>query len=108
MPRRAASIEEVAPTIQKAGLLSQIEALTRWVEPRAEVTATRVLRPAAARQAFDDLGLVEWTREWLRLSDPEQRISPADREPVLDKLASSQNWRSARDCRRWTDCGTQP
>ena len=92
------SIEDVAPIVQKAGLLSQIEALTRWVEPRAEVTATGVLRPAAARQAFDDLRLVDWTRDWLRLSDPEKRVSPEDREPVLDKLASSQNWRSARDC----------
>jgi hypothetical protein len=92
------SIEEVAPIVEKAGLLGQVEALTRWVGPRAEVTATRVLRPAAARQAFDDLGLVDWTREWLRLGDSEGRVSPEDREQVLDKLASWQNWRSARDC----------
>jgi hypothetical protein len=44
------SQSEVAPIIREAGLLSQIEALTRWVEPRTEVTATRVLRPAAARR----------------------------------------------------------
>jgi hypothetical protein len=92
------SIEEVAPIVEKAGLLSQVEALTRWVEPRAEVTATKVLKPAAARQAFDDLGLVDWTREWLRLGDSWKRVSPEDGEPVIDKLASAQNWRSARDC----------
>lgn len=92
------SIEEVAPIVEKAGLLSQVEALTRWVEPRAEVTATKVLKPAAARQAFDDLGLVDWTREWLRLGDSWKRASPEDGEPVIDKLASAQNWRSARDC----------
>jgi hypothetical protein len=92
------SIEEVAPIVEKAGLLRQVEALTRWVDPRAEVTATKVLRPASARQAFDDLGLVDWTREWLRHGDSWRRLSPEDGEPVIDKLASAQNWRSARDC----------
>jgi hypothetical protein len=90
---------EVAPIIRKAGLLDQLEALTRWIEPRAEVTATEVLRPAAARQAFDDLGLVAWTREWYRqdYSLMSSRVQPKEMEAVLDTLASTQLRRSARD-----------
>jgi len=94
------SPEEVAPIIRKAALFRQLEALTRWVEPRAEVTATGVLRPAAARQAFEDLGLVAWSREWLRLdyADIRSRFQPEEMEAILDTLSSSQSWRSARDC----------
>jgi hypothetical protein len=91
---------EVAPIIRKAGLLNQLEALTRWIEPRAEVTTTGVLRPAAARQAFADLGLVSWMRESLRIDYTEMRsgVSPGEMETILDTLAPLQTWRSARDC----------
>jgi hypothetical protein len=94
------SPEEVAPVIREAGLISQLEALVRWIEPRAEVTTTGVLRPAAARQAFADLGLVSWMREWLRIDYAEMpsRVSPEEMETLLDTLAPLQIWRSARDC----------
>ena len=94
------SPEEVAPLIREAGLISRLEALTRWIEPRAEVTTTGVLRPAAARQAFADLGLVSWMREWLRIDYAEMRsrVSPEEMETLLDTLAPLQTWRSARDC----------
>ena len=94
------SPEEVAPLIREAGLISRLEALTRWIEPRAEVTTTGVLRPAAARQAFVDLGLVSWMREWLRIDYAEMRsrVSPEEMETLLDTLAPLQTWRSARDC----------
>lgn len=74
--------------------------MTRWVEPRAQVTATGVLRPAAARQAFDDLGLVAWTRERHRhdYSLISSRVQTKEMEAVLDTLASTHTWRSARDC----------
>ena len=94
------SPQEVAPLIREAGLIGQLEALTRWIEPRAEVTTTGVLRPAAARQAFADLGLVSWMREWLRIDYAEMRsrVSPEEMETLLDTLAPLQTWRSARDC----------
>jgi hypothetical protein len=94
------SPEEVAPIIREASLISQLEALTRWIEPRAEVTTTGVLRPAAARQAFADLGLASWMRESLRIDYAEMssRVSPEDIETLLDTVAPLQTWRSARDC----------
>jgi hypothetical protein len=94
------STAEVAPIIREAALISQLEALTRWIEPRAEVTTTGVLRPAAARQAFEDLGLVSWMRESLRIDYAEMRSGalPAEMETLLDTVAPLQSWRSARDC----------
>jgi hypothetical protein len=91
---------EVAPIIRQAGLLRKLEALTRWVEPRAEVTATRVLRPAPARQAFADLGLLEWRRESLRVAYAglQSELPAEEIESMIDTLASSQSWRSAREC----------
>jgi hypothetical protein len=92
--------EEVAPIIRDASLISQLEALTRWIEPRAEVTATGVLRPAAARRAFEDLGLVAWSRGWLEreYADMRSQVPPEEMETILDTLAPLQTWRSARDC----------
>ena len=94
------SPKEVAPIIREAGLISQLEALTRWIEPRAEVTSTGVLRPEAARHAFADLGLVTWTREWLRREYADLRLEmpPEEMETFLDTVAPLQSWRSARDC----------
>ncbi len=89
---------QVAPLIREAGLLGQLEALTRWIAPRAEVTATGVLRPAAARRAYEDLGLDDWWRGWLRLGSSAARFSGDERDTVVNRLASAQSWRSARDC----------
>jgi hypothetical protein len=88
---------EIAPIIRQTGIFIGLEALTRWIEPRAEVTATGVLRPAAARQAFDDLGLVAWWREYLR-RDYADISSPEEMDIVLDSVTPTQPWRSARDC----------
>jgi hypothetical protein len=94
------SPQEAAQIIREAALIGQLEALTRWIEPRAEVTATGVLRPAAARQAFADLDLVSWMRESLRIDYAEMRsrVSPEEMETLLDTVAPLQTWRSARDC----------
>ena len=91
---------EVAPIIRKAGLFSQLEALTHWIEPRAEVTSTGVLRPAAARKAYEDLGLAAWSRESLRLQYEflPSRMQPEELEAVLDTMTAAPSWRSARDC----------
>jgi hypothetical protein len=94
------SPQEAAQIIREAALIGQLEALTRWIEPGAEVTATGVLRPAAARQAFADLDLVSWMRESLRIDYAEMRsgVSPEEMETLLDTVAQLQTWRSARDC----------
>ena len=94
------SLEEVAPIIRDAGLFRQLEALAHWIGPRAEITATGVLRPAAARRAFDDLGLVAWSRGWLEreYADIPSQVPPEEMETILDTLAPLQTWRSARDC----------
>src|SRR4029450_12387967 len=94
------SPEEVAPIIGEASLISQLEALTRWIEPRAEVTATGVLRRAACQQGFPDLRLVSCMRESLKIGYAEMssRVSPEDMETLLDTVAPLQTWRSARDC----------
>jgi hypothetical protein len=94
------SPQEAAQIIREAALIGQLEALTRWIEPGAEVTATGVLRPAAARQAFADLDLVSWMRESLRIDYAEMRsgVSPEEMETLLDTVAPLQTWRSARDC----------
>jgi hypothetical protein len=90
---------DLAPIIRDAGLLGQLEALTRWIEPRAEVTATGVLRPEVARIAYEDLGLAAWTRESLRLRSEllAPRIQGEDMETALDAMCAP-SWRSARDC----------
>ena len=92
---------EIAPHIRAIGLVKQLEALARWVEPRAEITTTGVLRPAAARQAFADLGLQVWMREWIRIdyADLESELKPEEMDLILDGSASQPSWRSARDCR---------
>jgi hypothetical protein len=94
------SPSEVAPIIRKAGLFSQLEALAHWIEPRAEVTSTGVLRPAAARRAFDDLGLAAWRRGWLEREYAEigSQLPPKEMETFLDTVAPLQTWRSAREC----------
>ena len=93
--------DEVAPIIRKAGLFSQLEALTHWIEPRAEVTSTGVLRPAAARKAYEDLGLAAWSHGLLRLRYEflHSRIQRKELEAVLDTPTAAPSWRSARDCR---------
>lgn len=92
---------QIAPLIRESGLFNQLEALARWVEPRAEITATGVLRPMVARQAFADLGLQAWTRESIHIdyADLESELQPGEMDLILDTLALQQPWRSARDCR---------
>jgi hypothetical protein len=91
---------QIAPLIRETQLFNQLEALVRWIKPRAEITSTGVLRPAVARQAFADLGLQAWTREWIRIdyADLESELQPGELDLILDTFAQ-QPWRSARDCR---------
>lgn len=103
-----AAYDDLEPTLWPAGSVQDLllrlvpakgltDALAHWIQPRAEVTATGVLRPAAARQAFEALGLVAWWREWLRC-DYVDRSSSEDIEIALESIVSRQSWRSARDC----------
>ena len=61
------SPEEVAPIIREAGSVQSARGLDALDRAARGGHATGVLRPAAARQAFADLGLVSWMREWLRI-----------------------------------------
>lgn len=90
----------VATAIRGTELLARLRALTEWIEPRAEVTSTLVLRPAAAHQAFADLGLVEWQRELIRAeyagSALMERLT-AEQEQVLLDSTASMPFKNARD-----------
>jgi hypothetical protein len=56
---------ETAPIVERAGLLDRVAAMSAWMAPRIEVTATDVLRPADAHRAYEELGLRDWQREHL-------------------------------------------
>jgi hypothetical protein len=107
-------LADAALDVESSGLMRGVRALADWVDPRAELTSTGVLRPAAAHQAYDDLGLREWERGRLRTSY-QHWIPPRVAEVGVDAFVEKRlddAWRTARDCealdRLWdaaTGCG---
>ena len=92
---------------QQAGFVRQCLALADWVGDGREVTATGVLRPAVAREAYAALDLWSWER-----TSP-SRFNPVreDVTPEVDRLLAEnarQWWTSAGDClpldRLWYAC----
>jgi hypothetical protein len=91
---------ETAPIVQRAGLLDQVAAVSEWIAPRADVTATKVLRPADAHRAYEELGLRDWQREHLlvRYRDwTPPRAQAMGIDAFVDDLVD-RPWRNARDC----------
>jgi hypothetical protein len=107
-------LSDAARCVENSGLRHGVRDLAGWVDPRAELTSTAVLRPAAAHQAYDDLGLREWERGRL-LTHYERWTPPRVAEIGVDAFVEQrldQPWRTARDCealdRLWvaaTGCG---
>jgi hypothetical protein len=92
--------ETVAPLVQSSPYMRQVIALCDWMGERVEVTATGVLRPATAHEAYDALGLVEWTEQQLRRQyaryHPPAMVKMGAEEWIAQRL--HQGWRSAADC----------
>jgi hypothetical protein len=89
-----------APIARESAYLRSIVALSRWVGDGQEVTGTGVLRPKAAHRAYDELGLVEWTKARLRRSY-EHHPPPAAVSMGLDawlEARVAEPWRNAGDC----------
>lgn len=84
-------------------------ALADWVGAGREVTSTGVLRPAVAREAYDELGLAAWDREWRRFEAPDLLgDEPSQEVQRLMDQVERDYWRSAADClpleRMWWSC----
>ena len=80
-----------AAQARSSGIVRRMLALAEWVGDGKEITATDTLRPAVGRQAFADLHLEEWEREYL-----DRRF-----EPDAEQWANAyfdRTWRSAADC----------
>ena len=89
-----------APIVERAGLLDRVAAISEWIAPRVEVTATNVLRPADAHRAYADLGLRDWQREHLLVSYRDwrpPRVQAMGIDAFVDDLVD-RRWRNARDC----------
>lgn len=98
-----------AVQVRESAYLRSCFALAEWVGDGREVTATGVLRPAVARQAYLDLDLTTWEREWRRRDGQLVSIEEESAEvaALLDKLGLDY-WRTAGDClpldRLWYAC----
>ena len=85
-----------APQYRSSAYMRQVLALCEWVGEGREVTITEVLRPAVAKQAYVDLGLWHWERDWLLAMGME-----LPEESRMDDLLSRtglSGWRTAADC----------
>ncbi len=86
-----------------SGFHDLTESLLDWVRRSPEVTGTGVLRPALARQAYDELGLWAWDRRSLEFRN-RGPLPPRLHDAVQHH--SRDGWRSAADClaldRLWT------
>ncbi|CAN5462022.1 hypothetical protein BH18ACT8_BH18ACT8_07790 [soil metagenome] len=92
--------ELVAPLVRASSFMQQVNALCEWIGDRTEVTSTGVLRPAVAHEAYDALGLAEWTEQKLR------REYAHYRPPAMLRMGAEawigqrlqEPWRNAADC----------
>jgi len=85
-----------APQLRAAGFIRQVLALVDWVGDGRAVTRTDVLRPAVAKQAYADLGLWQWERDWLLAGGLDLPADPR-MDAVLAQTGLS-GWRTAADC----------
>lgn len=84
-------------------------ALAEWVGDRKELTSIGVLRPAAAREAYEALDLFSWERAHARMFTDRHAVLPSsDAEWDLLRQSATRDWKSAADCepldRLWHAC----
>lgn len=92
--------EQVAPLVEKTGLMDRLLALADWVGEGREVTSTGVLRPALAKRAYTELGLEEWTYAQLRRQYPDETlpgVAAVGRDTWIEQEAQ-RPWSRAADC----------
>ena len=87
-------VAEAAPFARESRYVRQVLTLADWADGK-EVTSAGLLRPAVAREAFDDLDLWQWQRR-RELALQRKPIDPAHEAAMRD--AARNGWRSARDC----------
>ena len=92
-----------------SGFVQGCLALADWVGSGRPATSRGLLRPAVAREAYDDLGLGAWEREYERIERASygvERELPDGADALL--AAARDSWRSAGDClpldRLWYAC----
>ena len=85
-----------APQLRASGFVQQVLALIDWVGDGRAVTGTDVLRPTVAKQAYADLGLWQWERDWL-LAGGMDLPDDSRLDEVLAQTGLS-GWRTAADC----------
>ncbi|HEU0288200.1 MAG TPA: hypothetical protein VFR22_14225 [Nocardioidaceae bacterium] len=93
-------VKGTAPLVRDSAYTQSLVALCHWVGDGAEVTSTDVLRPAAAHRAYDELGLVEWTKaKWRRSGEvhPPPLAERIGLDAWVDERAADP-WRNAADC----------
>lgn len=92
--------EDAAACFGPSAYAQQMWALARWVGDGKEITATRVLRPALAKQAYADLALGAWQRSQLERTYPDERlpgVAAVGRDAWIEQ-EMARPWRSAADC----------
>ena len=93
--------QETVVEVRKTPYTKRLIALVDWVGDGKQVTSSRVLRPAVARQAYDELNLVEW--DSADVIGSEQFLLDAEKasKAQLDQLIKERRdgWRTALDCR---------
>lgn len=97
-----------APQVRRSPFVQKVLALADWVGTGREVTATEVLRPAVAREAYTALDLWAWERTWARAGGLDTPDDPHIHE-LMAKVSLS-TWRTAADClpldRLWLPAAT--
>ncbi len=95
-PERVYTDEDLAQRqARESPLVKAALALVDWVGERREVTATGVLRPKLAREAYLELGLIDWDFAFDRDLKPRGEYAPEDVARIAKERAA--NVRSARD-----------
>lgn len=91
------------------GLTQACLALADWVGERKEVTSIGVLRPVAAREAYEALDLFSWERAHAPMYTDRHAVQPtSEAEWDLLRQSAPHAWKSAADCepldRLWQAC----
>jgi len=92
--------EVVGPQFANAPFGRAMRELAAWVGEGKQVTGTGVLRPALARQAYEDLGLEAWTRSRVEREYPDESmpgVAAMGLDAWIDREVA-RPWSRAADC----------